>query len=748
MSEKHPETSNPSAHLSAMCDEHAQSLKLTADALVELNIARKNMLIYPESHEQVRRSAQRSGHAMRKSAERFATLQVVVLQEQLAIGTQPLEARSTALKELVTAFKKRGIAAITFGKEFTEAEWFGFVKLLALDPEEIQRQGGIQAASAGRVLSTIILHPVDYSKLQVTEEQEIQPSPVAPKSGATWNLFVSHMLSGMLAEKDAPGLTAMRVYDPEEMAGLLNANKLSPDQAVAYYQALIAQYLETASEDKEAVFHSGLESFSLLVKELKPELQEQFVSAALDQCGRHDPSAGAADVVRGMDADLVARMLRLANAEGRPISPSLLAFVGKMGFITGPPKEAAGLSALQPEHEKNLQVLLEREAYENFVDDGYAGMLKELSDPPAGGGSDDLAQLKKELAEELEEASIAARVALDLIGLMAGSLTVEEYRDWARQLTFLLDDLLELHAYGVLIKIWDDVQAARQTQASSEKAKISGLVLDHFTAPAFLARAVESIHRPAGNIAGQALEFLERMGEPVVAEALECWGGDEKYQPESAIMQLLSHLPAMAAAEALERLSDPRPYFVCRMLEVVRRFGSAEHAEGIKALLAHRVEDVRMEALATLLRFNNAWGVLRVRELMAQQWSPSAQKAIQLCGYYKIKEAVPALLALIERAGSLGADIERREAAMRALGQIGDPGCLANLSRIARRRWSLSPKPLLHLKRVLFESLEGFPFEAVKELLHIGLRQKDHVIAATCERAMKRGFASQAGERK
>jgi HEAT repeat protein len=124
--------------------------------------------------------------------------------------------------------------------------------------------------------------------------------------------------------------------------------------------------------------------------------------------------------------------------------------------------------------------------------------------------------------------------------------------------------------------------------------------------------------------------------------------------------------------------------------------------------------------------------------MLAGDWSEQAARAMQLAGMYKVREVVPLLAEIAQRIGGpREADLERREAALQTLGAIGDPRAMAALTHIAGRRWSLAPKVLGRLKRVLYESLEGYPYEAARELLHQGLRQKNSDIAAICERLMK-----------
>jgi hypothetical protein len=138
--------------------------------------------------------------------------------------------------------------------------------------------------------------------------------------------------------------------------------------------------------------------------------------------------------------------------------------------------------------------------------------------------------------------------------------------------------------------------------------------------------------------------------------------------------------------------------------------------------------------LGTLLRFKNNWGLIRLRELIDAPWSDVTRQAIALAGDYKVKEVVSMLIAYAQRRG----DVQRQEASIRALGRIGDARAIAVLDKLARRRWSMSKKHQLHLKQVIFESLDGYAARDILDLLHFGIKQKDAAIRSNSEKMLRK----------
>ena len=98
---------------------------------------------------------------------------------------------------------------------------------------------------------------------------------------------------------------------------------------------------------------------------------------------------------------------------------------------------------------------------------------------------------------------------------------------------------------------------------------------------------------------------------------------------------------------------------------------------------------------------------------------------------------VPLLVSFVNKRGGLNSDNDRRHAALKALGQIGDPSCVQDLVRFAKKKKAFGAKTLSLLKKTLFENLDGFAFKDVETLVHLGLKLKDPEIESVCRRLLK-----------
>ena len=697
--------------------------------IVDLHIARRTLLIYPASHDQVKRSVVKAFKQLAAILARRPSLVITVMDDGLGVDSRPLESKNRIFKELAHDFKRYGIAVVSFRNGIQAKELARFLQLLTIDSARVAAKGGIASVARDAKLSHIDIQTVDYSRLQLTEEREIRRCPGAGSADSIWHQFVTHILADNPEPQQAP--SDRPSPGPAKLAALLNGRQLDVHATIDQYSKLVAQTIGDGAG--EAPFSEAIGQFQHLIKELNPELQKQFLAATFDGCGQAASisESDAANLIEGLGGDLIVRMLSQANSDGKQISPSLMAFVNKMGQTREASSHSGGRSGDARLSSDNLDSLLSREDYEDYVDEGYAKLLHTLTRQGRAAGQD-ASGFAQEVKRSLTDAHINTHIGRAFEQLMVSSIDGDAYRDWARQLTYLLDDLLESGAFACLAELMDFIRK-EQAGGDQQRAKIAGLVMDRFHDPHFVAAAIDTVQRSMQEVAPEALYFLMELGEPVVVEIFDGLDPDQTLYDQGVLSQILGNLASLTAKEALARIKDSRPEYVRRMIRIIRRMGDSQSAQQIRSLLTHEALDVRLEALATLLKFNNKWGVMQLRELLEAPWCPEVRRAFVLAGKYRVRQVVPRLIAFARSRG----EYERREAALRALGQIGDHQAIPVLEKLVRRRWDLLSRQSDHLKEVVYETLCGYPHEAVKELLHFGMQQKNDRIRVICETTLR-----------
>lgn len=709
----------------------------TTQAIVDLHVARRTLLIYPITHEQVKRSIVRAYNSLKRIITSDEGVTLAVMKERISVGDQVLGAKNPVLKGLAEVLKYYQIATITFNKHLKIKELARFLQLICFDRDKIIAKGGMAAAVCERNFASIQIQAVDYSKLQLTEEQEIRrPCGDGTREGSVWLQFVNNLMLHRLGLNTSVGPHV----DPGQLADLLNEQALDVRHVIGQYTSALARAQGFGSDETASA--KELLYFQQLIKELNPELRMQFLSATFDSRGQQATVSDAAYLIDGLGGDLIIQMIRQANSQGMTISPSLLAFIKKMGHADDPEGKLDDGKGKGNNPKKlssqNVESLLAHEQFDTYVDSDYRTLLDNLTRDAQTADQDRATRsLAQAVEADLNHGRINSHTGRAITRLMTHSADTAGYRDWARQLTYLLDDLLDCRVYDYLTHLIHTMRREKQN-TNNDRADIAGLVLDRFSDPQFVAKAIESLPTSMGEVDSQALAFLLELGEPVVVEIFDGLEPDQTFNEQGGLTQILEKLAKFTAQEALERLKDPNPDYVCRMLRIIRKMGGRHSAQQIRSMVDHKDLDVRMEALATLLEHNNKWGQVHLRELLADPMGEAFVKAIRLAGRYRVRAAVSRLVTIAMQRG----ERETREAAIRALGRIGDPGAIVTLGKIARRRWSITQKHNLYLRRVIFETLEGYPGSAVQNLLRYGLRQKDELIQESCQRLLKKGGQS------
>lgn len=704
---------------------------LLNQAVVNLHIARRTLRIYPISHEQVKRSVVRAFESLVNIMHPKPSITLAVMKESLSVDDQVLDAKNSALMDLARVLKRYAIATVTIKKGLEIKELVRFLQLISADREKIMAEGGIVAVARERKLPCIQIQAMDYSKLLVTDEDEIHRSSGDDSAKVSiWRQFVSNLMKGRSMQLDAHN---PRIH-PRRLAELVNYKVLDTQQVIDHYLKAIAITLSSAAPDTNASAEEP-QAFRQMINALNSDLKQQFLSATFEQYGQASNASDAAHLIDGLGADLIIRMLRQAGSEGRKISPSLLAFLKKMGHsITPIPDESLSDKGQKTDMltSEKVESLLSHEQYDTYVDSDYREMLDNLTrdarqaDQESAGST-----LMEQVEADLSGAGIHAHVGRAITRLMDQCRDISAYRDWARQLSYLLDDLVENRAYRSLTGVIEYVGREKRSK-DNERAEIAGLVSARFRDPQFVAKAIESVPTYQGDADPDALVFLTELGEPVVVEIFDGLDPRQSFNEEGVLSQILGNLKSLTTKEALQRLKDPRPDYVRRMIRIIRKVGDSESVLQMKSLMNHPDKQVRMEALATLLSFDNKWGLVRLRELLGDPGGADFSEAAELAGRHRVPSVVPLLESI---AGHRG-DIAHREVAIRVLGRIGDPGVLPTLNKIARRR-AIVGKQNQSLKRVVFDNLDGYPRDAVQDLIRYGIRQKDNEIQSACKRLLR-----------
>lgn len=104
--------------------------RLLSDAIIELNIARRNVTIYPKDHPSVEKSLNRSYDFLQKIFEIREEITIAIAKDTLIIDEFYLEKKNPVYKDFALYMSRLGIAYITFKKGITKDELYEFQRTI------------------------------------------------------------------------------------------------------------------------------------------------------------------------------------------------------------------------------------------------------------------------------------------------------------------------------------------------------------------------------------------------------------------------------------------------------------------------------------------------------------------------------------------------------------------------------------------------------------------------------------------
>ncbi len=735
--------------------------RLLSEAVIELNISRKNVGIYPPGHIQITKSIDRAYGILQKLFEIRAEMTLGVAKDTPLVGHDYLDQKNPVYRDFALSMNQQEIASVTFIRGLDKDELVRFHRIITTKPEDIRAGGGIEKVMADAAINHIAIKAIDYRSFHVTEESEIFKS-TGDKAGAgaagdktktgrgLWQDFVAHLTAGTLAgQGSGVSLKEAEQIDPAELARLLNERRLDSGAALQSYDRIISDHVRERAEKKQLTQEQSatISNLNTLLKDLHPELRKQFLSVAFQRISSHAKvSGGAEDLMGGFPDDIVIDMLAQASAEGREISPTLTGLLGKLtraqaqqtisgqageGQAGDPGAGAADASLILPEH---MEKLFDREKYEAYVPTDYEAMLKRLSESASAVGEKIPVD---EYAKTLEDDHLDFQIGRALIAFMEENIDEEDYREFAKKVSAMLSGFL---ATGNFALLWDISETLRRhTQEKPVKGirEAAEEARKTFSDPEFIAKVLKAFELWMREKGQEAVGLIQSLGSATVPGLLDILGRDESPGGKRLVMNLLILFSDASVREAHKRLRDPRAYFVRNLLMLIRRAGTSSSISHIKPLLQHQDHRVRMEALNTLLKLKDPDAVQLLRDVIHSNDPDVAFEAIALAGQYRVTEATGDILSKIKRVIIFEADYNENEEIIKALGDIGDPRAVSDLEKLAKARM-FYPRRRAKMQRLLFGSLGRYPKESIFGLIKIGERSNDEDIRNACKKLSER----------
>ena len=234
----------------------------------------------------------------------------------------------------------------------------------------------------------------------------------------------------------------------------------------------------------------------------------------------------------------------------------------------------------------------------------------------------------------------------------------------------------------------------------------------------------ESIHRVLAVLGGKgAYWVIQRI---CLAEGL--------FERKSLAAALVAVGPP-AVAPLIAMLKDERWYVVRNMVAIIGELRCADCVLALKRPLYHADVRVRKEAIRALMKIGGDPSLLMLLPLLDEPDEGVVRHTVLSLGFMRSREAVPALMRLLERRDLLLKELGVKKEVVTALGRIGDRRVTGHLVKMLGSRGWLVLGRWLELKVSVASALGMLVEEAALPVLASLARGKG-ALAEACREAL------------
>jgi hypothetical protein len=629
------------------------------DFLIRFSIALHRFAMYPGDHPSLDPTVDQVIELVGELLLAKPSVSLGVARTQLVIEGIATDPRNPLLHELAQRLHRHHLGAITFERGVGAAELYGFLQIVAREPDHAGGPVGLSPEFRAMRWPHIAAHPLSYERLHFVEGEA---PPDEPEERRVSRTRAAQLWLGMARAALAAGAPAPDADPTGEDDEYLDADPSLVAKAIggrerdgAYDQVIVGYMLQIADELKtgEAAESSGLRRrVSDMVSSLDRPTLARLLSMGGDAAQRRRFLLNASE---GMAVDAVVDLVQAAGQAGeQTVSHSMLRMLHKL----------AHHAERSPGRRRVLADVSVREQLRRLIE-GWA-----LTDPNPGA-----------YGRALQRMSAAAPT---FVASADAKFTTEPRR--------LVEMALELDTVGEPVE--------RAVDALVERGELAW-VLEALRF-AYAPRAVEALRRRVARVdqvaavlSGEPIDYamldelVAALGVAAADPLLDALAEADAASTRRALISRLSSLGAGIQPAILRRLDDPRWYVVRNLLGILAELPALPEAFDLWRFLTHGDSRVRREAMRLLLREPDT----RARAITTGL--RDADDHIVRLALTAATERCPdaAIPFVITRATS-GANADQRVAAIRVLASTGDPGALATLLRLtAPRRGFFGERP-------------------------------------------------------
>ena len=772
----------------------SRQTKFVSYAVINLYAAHVHSLLYPYKHPLISDSLKNAFHGLQKAFRTKSHLRLETAEGRLMVDGEALEGDVLVLRNFTSWLNSMNIKALSFARDFTRRELIVFHKIISTEKMNI---GEISKAMAEKSIVNISVHPLDFSSdhmvmsspgdtahkglikdyentmyymeknqtqspffirpagsgphedvakyglIREYENEMIQPessddlSPLDSGSGREASVqeisegdryaeCVEALLEHDISEDDH---SVIKGIPPLEMADLLNAMLFRDPGREVVERVINAYFGETGDMHGD----DPVERCRIFLSRLKSHLQLSFLS--------YCASLFSSDTLLANQADILSKTLQgtvkpSGTEADTDVSPEQPAFVPcrtiegsdfSFDFV------ACGNAVLHDLEIPKETASLFNEAYlAKFQNAGALDALASSIQAAAGDVKFQAAIIAECTEEAITDASFD--VMLDL--LESTSLADDVYQKLEGRIAALVELYSEKGEFENVLELFNSLKTqSLQGKWSDNAAAMIRRIFSSNKVNTKVVNALRQYGRKQRDIASKLTSALRSFIIPYLLDALS---EESDTSTRRFIMSLLTSVRSEAIDHIARRLRESSWFVVRNMLYLLRECRGRSYMPAVREFLEHEEPIIRLEALRTLLSFQDPEADAYVKKFLLSDVFQLQKGAVRLTGSYRIKHAVPHLVRLLREKDIRGKKSNFKRRIVRALGRIGDSRAVHHLLNICNSPSGLNKDEFDKLKIEIFRTLHNYPVATIGPLIDYGMHSANEEIVSISKNLAQR----------
>lgn len=707
--------------------------KLLSLAIIELNISRRNVSIYPENHPSVRNSIKKAHGHLQSLFELRSEITLAAAKDTLVIDEYFLDRKNPVYAEFAGSMHRMGLAAVTFCAGVTEDELIKFHQMLCTDPEDLSAHAGgaVQLMSEAGI-THLRAKPIDYGAFHFVQGQRAH----ADQGQNIWEEYVYGLLEGKLVSQGES--EKIRGIPPQVLSQIIN-RQMDESSGQESYEKVITAYLQSSATESR-LKKGALSNVTQFIEGLKPALKRQFLSGTFAQISP-DPAL-AKRISQELSSEQLMALLREINERDSVMPDTLRNLMEKFSRIQrgttvalGIRENLSGQSIVDDiQMSQEILKLFEDESGQDFVTSDYRAELKRiLASEVSAGEHFSLDEIKAEFGSESLEAYLKD-VYLELLE-DPNLIDDDEIPAIAGRFIENVNMFLQTGQFGQLCSVYDAMLTMRD---NPRYGKMAESVFDYITSEEFIQNLVAFYRFWGRKNRHDVIEFSARIKRFLIPHLIEALIQETDASLRSFYLSILSGFGEEVIPFALQHLSDQHWFVRRNMLILLRESGDKSVLKHIRPFCEDKNIRIAMEAMKAFLDLNDTQVLRYLRQYLTGGDLQGQEQVLKLIGAYRVKQLVPDILKLLLKKDIIGGDFHLKIPLVKALGDIGDPRALKYLLEIISTKSLLYKSSLDALKVEIYKSLKHYPSGEISPLLEEGMKSKNEAIISICRRLSAR----------